>query len=314
MTSTTTSGSWNGSMTEPFWIQTRVLRRHHKRFWIQNWQAERPTNFSDHRRRALSQVRGGEAEQPEAGVGQAVLAPIVIDQARPMDLSVVFDPKARLEIEEIDATQESAVCRRQRDLGLWPRQPAPHEQHPQASLHRRFGSRVGVLDGTPECFYAVPSAALPDPSPQRVEIDPAGYQGHVDEDDSLRQRAPAAEIGQSATHGRRWEASNCYDVTRDPSPPDAEADPSGRRPAVRHDDLDRIPMRSIKPLQPGRRPASEHAAWRKALERCLESFFHAAEGSLPAGCTTTHPVKPVWIQNRNPAPAHAPIWIQNRDD
>jgi len=92
--------------------------------------------------RAIVDVRGREAQEPESSVDEQILATVILDQSLPMIAAVVLENQLRRGIVEVGPTDEPCPAVTEVCLDLWSRQAGLNQKPTKSSFHRRFrGSR-----------------------------------------------------------------------------------------------------------------------------------------------------------------------------
>src|ERR1700682_640478 len=128
-------------------------------------------NLSQDAVRTPQDVSGCEAEKPDPGHEEAVLAAVVVDQAGAMCFAVAFNAQALLAVIEVWAPQGRALFVANGDLQLRTGQPAEHEQHSQARFHWRFSLGIGELQDAARSSHAFASCLIVDPAAKLVASD-----------------------------------------------------------------------------------------------------------------------------------------------
>jgi hypothetical protein len=78
-----------------------------------------------HRVRSSIHVPEREPKYPKPGADEQILPPVVLNEARPVSVTVVLDHKTVVRIVEIPATQETTLVIRGERLGLQDEQVLP---------------------------------------------------------------------------------------------------------------------------------------------------------------------------------------------
>src|SRR6266851_9510887 len=111
-------------------------------------------------------VRGCEAEKPDAGHEQPILAPVVLDESRPMSVAVIFNGQSLLAVVEVRASDEDTLLVANGHLQFRTRKSVQHEEHPQARFHWRFSLGISELQDAARCSHAFASCLTVDPASQ----------------------------------------------------------------------------------------------------------------------------------------------------
>jgi hypothetical protein len=156
-------------------------------------------------------IRRGEPQQAEPGPDKAVLAPIIFDHSVAVVAAVVLDREAPLWIDQVWPAQETIPIVMDRNLNFGPREPSKNEEHPQPSLHRRLGLRLGKTNHAPKPRNPFGSRMLVDISAQLVHRNQVGMKEHVRGHDPFRQRVPAADVNHRAESSRDRQTAPSHD-------------------------------------------------------------------------------------------------------
>jgi hypothetical protein len=184
-------------------------------------------------------IRCCKPKQLDTGRQKPILAAIVLDETDAMELAVVLEPQSLLAVEQIRASKEGASLVAKGDLNLRTRQPIEHEQHPQASFHRRLCSAFGELEHASSRTDTLFAFAGVNPVTQVHRVEQSRMERHVSEDDCLNQCQSPAEVEKCA-------------YKRSGSEPTSD-----NHLATIEDRLDRIAWNDVKAVQPGRSLARE---------------------------------------------------------
>ena len=101
--------------------------------------SERCAHLVHHRFRRAVDIREREAKNPQPGIDEEILPPVVLGEGCAMRSTVVLQHEALSRVVEISPPQKPPVFVVKRHLNFRPRQPAKDEQHPKPAFHRRLG-------------------------------------------------------------------------------------------------------------------------------------------------------------------------------
>src|ERR1700682_5708843 len=229
--------------------------------------------------RPAKHVASREAKQSDTRHQEAILTPVVLNDAGAMCFTVVLDSQLPIRVIEIRPAEKSAftVVERHLHLGAW--KTTEHEQHSQARFHRGLGRLLGVFKDTPSGAHALSATAAADPVLQFGLVDHARMKRHVGDDDGLDQPQPPAEVKQRV--GNR----DCSEST-----PNHNLLEVGRM----QDNLDRFAASNLQAMQPGGSHAGEGGP-----------LWQAAPGGLELQSFSFRKTRPGVNAGTQPAPAFA---------
>ena len=113
--------------------------------------------------RTAEDVSGCEAEQPDTGQQQPILAPIVLNKAGSMRLAVVVNAQAVLAVVQVWTSKNGSGIVPNGDVHLRTGQATLDEQHTKPRFHGRFRGGLGQIKHKSFCTNTPSPGAPVDP-------------------------------------------------------------------------------------------------------------------------------------------------------